>query len=86
MFTAKYTLKRKQISLYKHDIRTNVIDYYKIWTINGDLTPSKLKGKFNYEGEDGPINSFFYRFSRKYVEEIVGQIRFFASFELEKIP
>ena len=50
MFTAKYTLKRKQILLYKRDIRTNVIDYYKLWTINGDLTPSKLKRKFNYEG------------------------------------
>lgn len=86
MFTAKYTLKRKQIFLYKRDIRINVIDYYKLWTINGDLTPSKLKSKFNFEGEVGPINSFYYRFPRKYVEEIIGNLRFFASFALEKIP
>lgn len=86
MFTAKYTLKRKQIFLYKRDIRINVIDYYKLWTINGDLTPSKLKSKFNFEGEVGPINSFYYRFPRKYVEEIIGNLRFFASLALEKIP
>lgn len=72
MFTARYTLKRKQISLYKRDNRMNVINHYKIWTINGDLTPSKLKSKFNYEGEMGPVNSFFYRFPRKYVEQVVG--------------
>ena len=60
--------------------------YFFLNTSYLESSPSKLKSKFNYEGEDGPINSFFYRFSRKYVEEIVGQIRFFASFELEKIP
>jgi hypothetical protein len=52
MDTIKYVLAYKQFELQDSKNRkyTQACDYYKVWSINGNIGQQKLSGHTSYEG------------------------------------
>lgn len=55
-------------------------DYYKLWSMNSYYGYQKFRENCNYENPLASDNYFLYRYSKEYVEGLVGKIHYFVKF------
>ena len=76
MDSAKCVVGRRQLRLQRESSReyASASDYYKLWSINGNLGQQKIRLETNFERPYTNDPVFVYRYSLEYVEGLIGKI------------
>ncbi len=75
MDSIKCVIARRQQALVSEGKNeyASASDYYKIWSMNGNMGQQKLRTKTNYENVNSQDVRLCYRFSQEYAEGLVGK-------------